>query len=536
MASSKKVKRNDLTLETKHEVVKFAERNPKLGLRKLAEQFKCGKTQISTILQNKADIVKLYEENVLSKACHTRKRIRESRFADVNETLYEWFCLAVSKRLFPDGPILREKAKEIAEAMGVQNFKASNGWFEKWKTRHNIKKVTVSGESGDVSGATVESWKERLPNILEGYSPENVWNIDESGVFWRTLPVKGFARKAKEAKGGKQAKERLTVAFIVNASGGSESKPIVIWKYENPRCFKRLDKSSLDVNYFSQKKAWMTGKILNSVLSDINAKLRASNRFVLLLMDNAGCHPADLAEKFSNIKVVFLPANTTSVLQPLDLGIIKNFKDHYRSLLLKYVIAKIDEATCASEIAKSLTILYAIRWVAAAWKRVSPETIKKCFRKAGVTNVDFEIVSADNYEEDPFADLEEDQSAGELNFLIRQLTDEENVPDAAEIEKDLPICEEFSDVTWEEEFFARLQSEDEIADITEDDDGLGEVVREPKLKRFKDAVDCLEEVQLFLEGKGCCEEARAASGLLNRVVEIHYQKLSLQTLYLPLFI
>ena len=50
-----------------------------------------------------------------------------------------------------------KKAKEIAEAMGVPNFKASNGWFEKWKTRHNIKKVTVSGESGDVSGATVES-------------------------------------------------------------------------------------------------------------------------------------------------------------------------------------------------------------------------------------------------------------------------------------------------------------------------------------------------------------------------------------------
>ena len=74
--------------------------------------------------------------------------------------------------------------------------------------------------------------------------------------------------------------------------------------------------------------------------------------------------------------------------------------------------------------------------------------------------------------------------------------------------------------------FARLQSEDEIADITEDDDGLGEVVRKPKLKRFKDAVDCLEEVQLFLEGKGCCEEARAASGLLNRVVEIHYQSKS----------
>ena len=122
MASSEKVKRNGLTLETKHKVVKFAERNPKLGLRKLAEQFKCGKTQISFILQIKADIVKLYEENVLNKACHTRKRIRESRFADVNKALYEWFCLAVSKRLFPDGPILREKSKRNCRSNGCSKL------------------------------------------------------------------------------------------------------------------------------------------------------------------------------------------------------------------------------------------------------------------------------------------------------------------------------------------------------------------------------------------------------------------------------
>ena len=45
------------------------------------------------------------------------------------------------------------------------------------------------------------------------------------------------------------------------------------------------------------------------------------------------------------IKVCFLPANTTSKLQPLDLGIIKNFKAHYRQLLLSYVISKIDSCS-----------------------------------------------------------------------------------------------------------------------------------------------------------------------------------------------
>ena len=70
----------------------------------------------------------------------------------------------------------------------------------------------------------------------------------------------------------------------------------------------------------------MDGKILNSVLERINGRLVSSGRKIYLFMDNAGCHPADVTKKYSNIKVVFLPLNTTSNLQPFDLGIIKHSK------------------------------------------------------------------------------------------------------------------------------------------------------------------------------------------------------------------
>ncbi len=76
----------------------------------------------------------------------------------------------------------------------------------------------------------------------------------------------------------------------------------------------------------------MTGEILDELLSQVNRRLSSSSRYIVLLMDNAGCHPHELKEKYSNIKIIFLPPNTTSHLQPLDLGIIHNFKVFYRKL------------------------------------------------------------------------------------------------------------------------------------------------------------------------------------------------------------
>ena len=267
------------------------------------------------------------------------KRSRTSQFSDINDILYRWYLLAVSKNIYPDGSQLCSQAKMIGQSLGISEFKASNGWLEKWKLRHNIRKETVCGESAEVRGDTVQSWKERITEIIEGYSAENIWNIDETGCFWRALPEKGLGQRGKSCKDGKKSKQRLTIAFFVNAAGSKEGmKPIVIWKSQNPQCFKGINHSQLPIKYYSQTKSWMTAELLYDILHQLNRKLQVSDRFILLLMDNAGCHPPDISGKYSNIKVVFLPPNTTSVLQPLDLGIIKSFKVYYRKLCIIYYI------------------------------------------------------------------------------------------------------------------------------------------------------------------------------------------------------
>ena len=118
------------------------------------------------------------------------------------------------KNIYLGGPELIRKAKEIADKLGKPNFKGSRGQLDKWKKCFNVKQLKISRESGDVEGTTVDSWKERFPEIFRGYEKDNIWNMDETGLFWQAQPDKGFGQRSKQWKGGKTSKQRLTVAFL----------------------------------------------------------------------------------------------------------------------------------------------------------------------------------------------------------------------------------------------------------------------------------------------------------------------------------
>ena len=82
---------------------------------------------------------------------------------------------------------------------------------------------------------------------------------------------------------------------------------------------------------------------------------------ILLFLDNKLAHLRDLL--FSNVKVQFLPANTTLDLQLLDQGMIQAFKLHYRKFLLKAIISTAEECKSANEIPSCINVLNDITWV-----------------------------------------------------------------------------------------------------------------------------------------------------------------------------
>ena len=180
------------------------------------------------------------------------------------------------------GPQLCEKAKVIAEHLGISNFKASNGWLDRWKRRYNVKKVKINGEAGDVRGETVHSWMERLPE--RGIRVVTSGILMKQLAFGKLYPIMALERKDHSAKVAKKPSScrGLPLPFWLTQM---ERRKLRL-SFENPRCFKGMDKTKLPVQYFSQPKGWMAGDILDKILSKWNRKLRSTCRSVVLLMDN----------------------------------------------------------------------------------------------------------------------------------------------------------------------------------------------------------------------------------------------------------
>ncbi|XP_047116207.1 tigger transposable element-derived protein 6-like [Schistocerca piceifrons] len=158
-------------------------------------------------------------------------------------------------------------------------------------------------------------------------------------------PEKTMAFRGETCKEGKQSKVRQTVLLCSNASGTHKLTPLVIGRLiSKPTVLQKCKKLTsfshnvllqlyckCDFFYKADKKEWMTSNLFCVWLLSLDREMAMKNKKIALLVDNCSVHKKMPALK--NVELCYFPSNLTSILQPLDMGIIKNCKTKYRSCL-----------------------------------------------------------------------------------------------------------------------------------------------------------------------------------------------------------
>ena len=70
--------------------------------------------------------------------------------------------------------------------------------------------------------------------------------------------------------------------------GSDQLKPIVIGKYQNPRCMKNVDRSKLGCEYYATHKTWITSELFQRIIRDLNSRCKKQSRRCVFLVDGAG--------------------------------------------------------------------------------------------------------------------------------------------------------------------------------------------------------------------------------------------------------
>uniref|UniRef100_A0A023FNB6 Putative tigger transposase n=1 Tax=Amblyomma cajennense TaxID=34607 RepID=A0A023FNB6_AMBCJ len=416
-----------------------------------------------------------------------RCRLRGSAFPEVEEALVLWLKKARSENLPVTGPLLAEKADVFAAQLNCKDFSCSNGWLARFKARYSISSRVVCGEAAHADKEGAEEWQNGLlQQELTSYAAEDVFNLDESALFYRLLPNRTLAFKGEHCTGGKLSKERVSVAFAVNMTGSQKLPLLVIGRYANPRCFKggRLPSG---VIYRSNQKAWMTAKLFEEYIRLLDRRFMAEKRKILLVLDNASCHSE--LKNLGAIKLFFLPPNTTALAQPLDQGIIRSAKHHYRKNLLRRMLLAMESGKMYL-----IDLLGAVHLLAFSWQQVDPVTIQNCFARAK-----FIVGASDSEDCDP---------ADDCDTLLTEVLERQGGAEAVNFEM---FCEVDSEVAttpgWSDsEIVAAVAPPQGGEEDAENEDSGDELPTEDFSPTVAEASQALAVMRAFAEKRGLMEK------------------------------
>ncbi len=264
----------------------------------------------------------------------------------------------------------------------------SNGWLENFKNRYNI--VTRKAGSKIVKNYECEldvmlEFVKLVNNKIKSNEFDSILNLDETATYYDskidfTLDIKG--NKRIEIKTTGREKQRVTSLLGVDYFSKIKMKPLIILKGKTKRCINNIPLND-DVNLTYQENAWCTEDQLIQFISYL-----PKDKKILLLYDNFRGHTTKkvldfIKENLPLVEVIMLPPYTTSILQPLDIGINKSFKSHIKKEYINFLIENYDKNKSLPNLTKTERNKLLVEWITNSWNNIDNDIIKKSFGYCG---------------------------------------------------------------------------------------------------------------------------------------------------------
>ncbi len=245
--------------------------------------------------------------------------------------------------------------------------------------------------SGNHSQAAMQA---AILSTLREVAPEKVYQMNETGLYFRRLPIKCERGQPVTAK------DRATVILCCNSDGSHKMNLTVIGKSPAPKSFHNWLPSACSVQYLHNDCAWQTTETLGEWLQLFSSSVAERHPGqVWLVMHSSITHalPHDAEQRvwrdhvrgfaWRNANVILLPHDMSAVVPPLDQGILAAFKAGYRRRHCAFLLACYENAIETSEGGNGgaapakrckVTLRQAIEWCESSWSDVTPETVITC--------------------------------------------------------------------------------------------------------------------------------------------------------------
>ncbi|XP_008104049.2 tigger transposable element-derived protein 1 [Anolis carolinensis] len=498
-------KKRMMCLDIKHEIINKHEQGVRVV--DLARQYDRSTSTICSILKQKESIKAITP----AKGIKIISKLRTSAHEEMETLLLLWLT---EKQLAGDtvtesiickkaraiyGDLVRQTSGTLTDEASDESFKASRGWFENFKKRTGIHSVVRHGEAAGSDMKAAEDFVVIFAKLIEaeGYIPQQVFSCDETGLFWRKMPRRTFIMAEEKSK---PIKDRLTLALCANASGDCKIKPLLVYHSESSRDVKshtRIEEK-LQVMWRANPKAWVTREFfvqwVNLVFGPGVKKYLLGNNLplkALLVLDSAPAHPPDLEdyilEEFNFIKVLFLPANTALILQPMDQQVTSNFKKLFTKHLLRHCfeVTENTNLTLREFWKDHYDITTCVGIIDMAWEGVTRRSLNSAWKKLWP-----EVVSERGFEESKPEEL----VVGEIVSIGKSMgleVDEGDVHDLIEQHNEELTTEELQELQEQ-------QHAEVLQEINAEEPEAEEVIHTSEIKEM---LGMWEKISDFIEKK-----------------------------------